>query len=93
MFEGMELYQSRRGFVQEGEPRQLGLELPQLLVPGLVHGDGLDGVQLGPEVVQEQGVDDLVDVLDGGVVHPAGAPGLLVQGALKDGAEDGGADH
>ena len=33
-----------------------------------------------------------MDVLDAGVVHPAGAAGVRVQGALEHGAEDGGAD-
>ena len=64
-----------------------------MLIPGFVHGDGLDVVQLSPEIVQEQRANDLMNVFDGGVVHASFPPGLRVQSALKDGSEDGGADH
>ena len=58
----------------------------------VVHRDLLDFVQLAAQAVQKQRVDHLMDVLDGGVVHPAGAAGLGVEGTLEHRAEDGGTD-
>ena len=47
-------------------------------------------VELVAQIVQEKRVDDLVDVLDAGIMHAAAAARLGVKGALEHGAEDGG---
>ena len=80
------------GRVQKSQRRQLFLKGFQLALALVVHRDLLDFVQLAAQAVQKQRVDHLVDVLDGSVVHPAGAAGLGVEGALEHCAEDGGAD-
>ena len=80
------------GRVEERQARQLALKCAQLSLAGLIYGDLLDFFQLRAQVVQKQWINDLVDVLDAGVVHPAGAPGVRVQGALKHRSENGGAD-
>ena len=49
-------------------------------------------VQFLPELVQEKRVDDLVDVLDAGVVHAAGAARFRVERAFEDRAENGRGD-
>ena len=48
--------------------------------------------QLCTQLVDEQRVDDLVDVLRAGVVHPAGTAGLWIQRRFENAAEDGGGD-
>ena len=64
----------------------------QLQVAGLFHRDGLNFIQLPDKVVIEQGINDLVDILDRGIVHTAAAPGLRVQSTFKYGTENSGAD-
>ena len=44
------------------------------------------------QIVEEQRVDDFMNVLDAGVVHPAAAPGLRVQSGFKHRAENRRAD-
>ena len=80
------------GGVQKDQGSQLFLEGFQPALAGGIDGDVFDLVQLAAQAAQKQRVDHLVDVLDGGVVHPARAAGLGVQGALEHRAEDGGAD-
>lgn len=48
--------------------------------------------ELAAQGVEEEGVDDAVYVLHAGVVHPAAAARVGVEGALEEGAEDGGRD-
>ena len=64
----------------------------ELQFAGTWHRLRFDGAELRFQIVQEQRVDDLVNVFDGGVVHSALAPGLRVQGGFKYRAENGGAD-
>ena len=51
-----------------------------------------DTVELGREIVEEERVDDLVDVPDGGVVHASLAALVVAEGLLHQRAEDDGAD-
>ncbi len=70
----------------------LPLKRFQLGLADFLHCDRLDLRQLRLQPVQKQRVDDLMDVLNTGIVHPAGAPGLRVQCAFKHRPEDRGAD-
>ncbi len=77
------------GRVQESEGAQLILEGEQSV---LVVSDGLE---LGAEFVEEQGADELEDVLFAGVVGAQLAPpvaGVQFDDLLEHGAEDGGRD-
>ena len=60
---------------------------------GFLHRDFLDFLQLGFQSIQKQRVNDLVDVLNAGIVHAAAASSFRVQGAFKHSAENGGADR
>ena len=64
--------------VKEGQPCQLLLEGVELHRAGANHADFADFLQLLAQRVQEQRVNDLVDVLNGGVMHTAAAAGLRV---------------
>ena len=57
-----------------------------------LHAVAFNRRKLGAQIVQEQRVNNLVDVLNTGVVHTARAPRGGVQSALEGRAEDGGAD-
>ena len=83
------MYQIWSHAFQEGRRRQLVLERPQAGVALARDRDFEDAVEFRAQGVEEERVDDFVDVLDGGVVHAAGAAGLGVERALEDGAEDG----
>lgn len=86
------LYQSRQGFFQEGQRRQLVLERFEAALAHALHRRLPDLIQLSAQLVQEQRVDHLMDILDGGIVHPALAPSFRVQRGFKHRAEYGGAD-
>ena len=93
------------GRVQEGERSQFILEIFQFLpvfpfqgrffsscAEFFGIGNGNQGIEFFLQVVQKEGVDDFVDIFDGGVVHAAGTPGFRIQCAFKDGSKDGGTD-
>ena len=80
------------GRVKKFQPRQLALKGFQFGLAGPLHRDGLNLRKLRFQPVQKQRVNQLVNVLNAGVVHPAGAPGFRVQRAFKDSPKDGGAD-
>ena len=75
--------------IQELQTCELVLEFgrSRLLRPD--HFLGLDIGKFSFQVVQEERVDDLVDILQGGIMHAAGPAGIRVQGRLEYGAEDG----
>ena len=77
------------GRVQEFQASQFPLKCLQFGLAGPIYRDSGNFLKLCFQPVQEQRVNDLVDVLNGCVVHPAGAPGFRVQCAFKDSAEDG----
>ena len=81
------------GRVEELQACEAVLVVLQVLFVCAV-GDGLvlDPFKLGGEPVEEEGVDDAVDVPDGGVVHAALAPLVVAEGLLHERAEDDGAD-
>ena len=66
------------------------MEVCQLVLPCLLDGNRFDGVKLGRQGIKEQRVNNLMDILNAGVVHTAAATGFGVQGAFKDCTEDGG---
>ena len=74
------------GRVQKSEGAQLEVELRQ---PTLV---AFDLVELGPEIIQKQWLDELEDVFFRGVVRAQVAAGLLVHDALEQAAKDGRTD-
>ena len=78
------------GRVEEGEGGQLVLIGHQLPLPLPLYLLFEDVVKLLAQVVEEQWVDDLVDVLDAGVVHASAATRLRIQRALEHASEDGG---
>ena len=80
------------GRVQKFQAGQPSLKGPQSPIAGLKISHFRNFRELRPQSVQEQRVDDFVNIFNAGVVHAAGTPRLRVQGALKNGAEDGGAD-
>ena len=80
------------GGVEEAQRGEFVLELGERRAAVFAQLDLAEFCVFALEFVEEQRGDDLVDVLDAGVVHPAGAARFGVQGALEDGAEDGGAD-
>src|ERR1019366_7418907 len=79
------------GRIEEADFGQLVVKLVQ--ARGAAGGAvGLDALELGAEVVEEQGADDFEDVLLRRVV-PADAPAFLaVHNRLEERAEDGGGD-
>ena len=74
------------GGVQEAQFAELLVEPVQL---GLA---ALHFLELGPEFIEEERLDELEDVGLAGVVRAEVAAGLGVHGALEEGAEDGRAD-
>ena len=78
------------GGIEEGQLGQLLLKRLQPFPPRLLHLHFPDLLQLFLEAVEEEGIDDLVDVLDAGVMHASRAACLRVQRGLKDSPEDGG---
>ena len=79
------------GGIEEAELGQLVVELVQ--ARGAAGGAvGLDGLELGAEVVEEQGADEFEDVLLRGVVRADLAAFLAVHDRLEERAEDGGGD-
>ena len=79
------------GRVEESKPSQFLLEAPQVGKAAAVLA-GLEPGELGPQVVQEQRLDDLQDVLLGGVVGALGAALLGVHDRLEQRPEDGRGD-
>lgn len=77
--------------VQRGEPVLERFE-PVLAGPLAKRLVVFDTVELGREIVEEERVDDLVDVPDGGVVHASLAALVVAEGLLHQRAEDDGAD-
>lgn len=74
------------GRIEKREQAQLLVKLEQLVAVAL------DLVELGAQLVQKQGLDELENVLFAGVVGTQIAPGLLVHDALEQAAENGRAD-
>ena len=56
------------------------------------HGYTLNLLKFRFQVIKEERIDDFVNILYTRVMHAAGASGFRVQSALKNIAEDGGAD-
>ena len=77
------------GRVKEFQLGNLILEGISPVFLGLGNGCSLNVGQLCLKVVQEEWIYYLVDVLDAGVVHTAGATCLRVQCALEYGTKDG----
>ena len=71
---GEEVAESARG-VEEAQAGELFAVAFEGGGAALVHGVGEDRVEFRPEGVEAKGVDDLVDVLQRGVVHAAVAKG------------------
>ena len=63
---------------KESEARKFILVGTELLLTLFLHLLLKDGVELGTQVIKEQGVDDLVYVLDARVVHATAAASLGV---------------
>ena len=86
------LYSIEHLLLQEFQGSQLLLVGHQTLLPGIFHLYAFDFFQFFLQIIQEQGINDFMDVLDTGVMHPAFPPGIRVQSAFEHGPEDGGAD-
>ena len=78
--------------VEELERAELALEGLQFLVARLDALRLANGGELRVQIVHEKGIDDLVDVLDAGVMHAALAARLGVQRAFEHGPENGRTD-
>lgn len=78
--------------IQAYDGRELMLECIELVPLRFRLRDLTDVLKLRFQIIEEQRVNDLVNVLDGCVVHATGAARFRIQRRLKYGAEDGRAD-
>src|SRR5699024_3249103 len=80
------------GRVKEGQRSELALKGAQPGVFGALDRDRADFIQLRFQIVQKQWIDDLVNVLNARVVHPAVAAGFRAKRTLKHRVENCRAD-
>ena len=80
------------GRVEEGQRGEPVPEVHKGAPPRCGHLDVQNLPEFLFQSVQKERVDDLMNILDAGVVHPSGTPCLGVERAFKDGSEDGRAD-
>ena len=78
--------------IEEGQGRQLVMKRIQPLILGRQRFNGANLSQFVLEIIKEQGVDHLVDVLDGRVVHSAFPACHRIQRRLENRTENGRTD-